>query len=249
MKTRSAITMSLRSSKMSMAALWVGTRNGLNRFEPETGTFERFMHRESDATSIADNMINDLHLDSHRQFMGCNHKGTGPPGNRERQRFIHYRNDPTFSKSLSNDYVLSIYEDRGGVLWFGTYGGGINKYDRQRDNFAYYRHDPRDPNTLSENFIFSIYVDREGYAWIGTFSKGLNRFDKSTNQVIRYQNDPKNPKSIGSNEVLAIDEDQDGILWIGTANGLERFDKKTSTFTHFTRDPTKPDSSERKLCL
>ena len=37
---------------------------------------------------------------------------------------------------------MSIYEDRRGVLWFGTYGGGVNKYDRQRDNFAYYRHDP-----------------------------------------------------------------------------------------------------------
>ena len=65
--------------------LWIGTRNGLNRFVPETGKFERFLHQESNVKSIADDMINDLHLDSHRKLMGCNLKRIGPPGNRARR--------------------------------------------------------------------------------------------------------------------------------------------------------------------
>jgi ligand-binding sensor domain-containing protein/signal transduction histidine kinase len=227
--------------------LWIGTRNGLNRFVPETGEFQRFMHRDRVAESIADNAINDLHLDLTGNLWVATANGLDRL-DAESGSFIHYRNDPTFSKSLSDNDVLSIYEDRGGVLWFGTFGGGINKYDRQRDNFAYYRHDPNDPNTLSENYIFSTYVDSDGEAWVGTHSKGLNRLNRSMNQVTRYQNNPADPNSIGSNEkILAIDEDQDGILWIGTANGLDRFDKRTSTFTHFTRDQSKPESLSANL--
>lgn len=221
--------------------LWVGTRKGLNKFSPETGTFERFMHQDSNPQSLAGDTINDLHLDLTGNLWVATANGLDRLDS-DSGAFIHYRNDPTFSKSLSNNDVLAIHEDRGGVLWFGTYSGGINKYDRQRDNFAYYRNDPTNANSLSENLIFSIYVDQEGEAWIGTLTRGLNRFNKTTNQVTRYQSDPKNPGSISSNEVLSIDEDQDGILWIGTDNGLNRFDKKTSTFTHFTRDQTRPES-------
>jgi signal transduction histidine kinase/streptogramin lyase len=128
------------------------------------------------------------------------------------------------------------------VLWFGTYGGGVNKYDRQRDDFAYYRNNPKTRNSLSENFIFSIYEDSEGYVWIGTFSQGLDRFTRSTNQVVHYQNDPKKPSSLSSNEVLSIYEDKDGILWVGTGNGLDQFDRKTSSFKHYRQNPDNPAS-------
>ncbi|HET9587483.1 MAG TPA: two-component regulator propeller domain-containing protein [Anaerolineales bacterium] len=223
------------------SVLWVGTRGGLNRFSPDSGRFEQFLHYDNNAQSIASNIINALHVDS----TGNLWIGTVSGLDRFQavgKRFIHYRNDPTFSQSLSYDNVVSIYEDRGGVLWFGTHGGGVNKYDRQRGDFAYYRHDPKDTNTLSGNFITSIHVDSDGDAWIGTSGAGLNRFIHSTNLVFRFQYNPEKRNSIGSNFVSAIAEDQDGILWLGTWDGLDRFDKKTSTFTHFKRDSANPDS-------
>jgi ligand-binding sensor domain-containing protein/signal transduction histidine kinase len=222
-------------------ALWVGTRSGLNRFIPETGIFERFLHAENKEHSISNDMINDLHVDMTGNLWIATAHGLNRLASNG-VSFIRYESDPAFSRSLSNDYVLSIYEDRGGVLWFGTYGGGINRYDRQRDKFAYYRNNPKDPNSLSENFIFAVYVDSQGYTWIGTFSKGLNRFDTRTNQLTRFQNDPEKPQSLGSNEILSIVEDKDGVLWIGTTNGLDRYDRATSTFTHFTRDPANSES-------
>ena len=33
--------------------------------------------------------------------------------------------------------MLSIYEDRAGILWLGSYVG-VNKYDRRRERFAVY---------------------------------------------------------------------------------------------------------------
>ena len=235
--------------------IWVGTRSGLNRLDPNTGRFTRFQREEvsEEVTplseeiglstvieipnvykSLSNNTINTLRYDS----AGNLWVGTANGLNRYQpgRGFVHYLNDPTFSKSLSENSVASLYEDRSGILWIGTHGGGVNIYDHQRDLFAYYRHDPQDNNTIQDNSISSIHVDAEGYAWIGT-GNGLDRFNWSSNRVVlSYQNNRKDPNSLGFNEVTSIYEDQTGVLWIGTFNGLDSFDRATSTFTHYRRD-------------
>ena len=233
--------------------IWVGTRSGLNRLDPNTGRFTRFQREEAieesplleeaipnsvieknnTYQSLSNNIINTLRYDS----TGNLWVGTANGLNRYQpgKGFVHYLNDPTFSKSLSENSIASLYEDRSGILWIGTYGGGVNIYDRQRDLFAYYRHDPQDKNSINANSILALHVDSEGFAWIGT-ANGLNRFNWVTNRVVSYQNSRKDPNSLGFNEVTSIYEDQDGALWIGTFNGLDRLDRATSTFTHFRRD-------------
>src|SRR5258706_6324818 len=235
--------------------IWVGTRNGLNRFDPTTGRFDRFLKPSAnldnslndngvtneteviqtidDTYSLSNNVVNTLHVDSiNNLWVGtANGLNRYEPG----KGFIHYYNDPTFSKSLSKNHIASMYEDRSGTLWIGTADGGVNIYDRQSDLFTYYRHDPQDANTISDSTIYPIFVDSQGYAWLGT-GNGLNRFNWETKRVVRYQNNPQDPNSIGSNDITSISEDQNGILWIGTSNGLERFDQNSITFTHFLND-------------
>jgi signal transduction histidine kinase/streptogramin lyase len=199
------------------------------------------MYSEDDEQSLGNDMVYDLYVDTTGNLWIATASGLDRLAKGER-RFIHYRHDPTYSKSLSQDEVLSIYEDRGGILWFGTWGAGVNKYDRRRDSFAYYRNDPQNKFSLSDNTVISIYSDSDGYVWVGTSGEGLNRLTRSTGQVIRYQNDPNRPHSIGSNSVYSIYEDQDRYLWIGTTNGLDYFDRYSLTFKHYKRDPENPAS-------
>lgn len=221
--------------------LWIGTSNGLNRFDPETGEFQLFVNDENDPLSLVNNSINTLSTDS----TGNLWIGTANGLDRLHEDFdyfIHYENDPSFQNSLSNNYIISIYEDRGGVLWFGTYGGGVNKYDRERAKFAYYRHDPLDPNSLSGNFIFPIHVDKNGFAWIGTSGDGLNHFNWQTGESTRLVNDPDNLNSVSSNSLLSIFEDSQGTMWFGTTKSLDRYDPKQDTFIHYTHDESNPES-------
>jgi len=46
---------------------------------------------------------------------------------RSEDRFLHFRHDPNDPFSLSDDVVLSLYEDRSGVLWIAT-ANGVSKY-------------------------------------------------------------------------------------------------------------------------
>ena len=217
--------------------LWIGTKNGVNLFNYKTGEFQNFKN----PLSLSGNSVNALEIDSAGNLWIGTSNGLDRL-NKDRTNFVHYRNDPSFSKSLSNSYILSIYEDRGGVLWFGTFGSGVNKYDWGRSRFEYYRHDPDNPNSLSGNFIFPIYIDHEGMAWIGTYGEGLNRFNWKTGEAASYLNDPQRADSLSSNWALAITEDQDNTIWIGTLNGLDRLDPKQETFTHYHHDPSDPAS-------
>ena len=46
-----------------------------------------------------------------------------------------YRHDPDDPNSLSHNIVRSLAVDQSGVLWIGTWGGGLNQYDREKDDF------------------------------------------------------------------------------------------------------------------
>ncbi len=77
-------------------------------------------------------------------------QGKGKPS---KVSFAYYRHDPANARSISHNEVRSIYEDRKGVLWIGTNGGGLNTFDRNTGAFTRYQHDPNNTQTLSDNLI------------------------------------------------------------------------------------------------
>jgi ligand-binding sensor domain-containing protein len=156
-------------------------------------------------------------------------------------------NDPSNPKSLSQNNVLSIIEDKQGRLWIGT-DGGLNYFDRKQGEFVRYQNNPQDPHSISHNSVWRIYEDRAGSIWIGTWGGGLNRFDPEKNSFIRYQNNPDDSTSLSHNIVRAIYEDHNGNLWIGTDDkGLNRFVAGSKVgddgyFIHYQNNPQDPTS-------
>ena len=55
-------------------------------------------------------------------------------------RFQHNESDPD---SLDSNAVLSVYQDRGGVLWVGTENTGLNVLNFRQEQFVGYRPSPR----------------------------------------------------------------------------------------------------------
>ncbi|NIR63280.1 MAG: histidine kinase, partial [Aliifodinibius sp.] len=136
--------------------------------------------------------------------------------------------------------MQTIFEDAGGVIWVGTFGGGINKYDPNRIKFRHYRHVPNDPNSLSHNQIFAIEEDSRNsqILWIGTFGGGLNKFNRITGEFTHYRNDPDNPFSLSEDFIQDVFVDNSGTVWIGTAaNGLDKFDPDTEEFISYKHQP------------
>lgn len=158
-------------------------------------------------------------------------------------QFTVYQYNELDSNSLSDNFINSIYEDKSGVLWVGTDGSGLNKFDRKTEHFTHYIHDPDNPNSLGSNRILSIYEDQLGTLWVGTEGGGLNQFNRNTEQFTHYTHKPDDSSSLSDDTVLSIYEDTLGLLWIGTADGgLNKFNRKIEQFTHYKKDATDPNT-------
>ena len=56
--------------------------------------------------------------------------------------------------TLNESNVRAIHVDRSGVVWLGTYGSGLNRFEPGSGKFQYYRHDPKDPRSVDRDMIF-----------------------------------------------------------------------------------------------
>jgi len=131
-----------------------------------------------------------------------------------------------------NVIVWTVYTDRQGIIWIGTYGGGLDAFDPATETFTHYTANPDDPESLSHNVIKALFEDQSGTLWVGT-DDGLNRFDRETHTFTHYRANPDNPRSLSNDRIKAIQQDRSGALWIGTGSGLNRLNRTDDTFTHY----------------
>ncbi|TMM56774.1 response regulator [Maribacter algarum] len=89
------------------------------------------------------------------------------------QRFTY---NPLQPNSIKKNIIKSLAVDKTGIVWVGTNGGGVSKFDPDRKQFAHIRK-TLDPNSLSYDKIRSIFEDSNGNIWIGTEGGGLNLLD------------------------------------------------------------------------
>ena len=121
----------------------------------------------------------------------------------------------TTREGLASNLVHKIYEDKAGVIWFGT-GGGVSRYDgKSFQNFT-------TKDGLPHNGVRAIMEDKTGKLWIGT-EVGLCFYDGKTFTVLKNKDD-KLFKNIWS-----IIEDKKGSIWFGDVDGLWRYDGRTFT--------------------
>ncbi len=123
---------------------------------------------------------------------------------------------------LPIDGISCSLMDKKGNLWFGTYGGGVSRYDGK--SFTNFSTD----QGLANSSILSVLEDKDGNLWFGTYGGGLSRYDGQS--FTNFSTD----QGLINNDVSSILEDEIGNLWFGTFGGVSRYDGKT--FNNFTTD-------------
>jgi PAS domain S-box-containing protein len=226
-------------------SLWIGTDGGLDRFDREKGRFIHYRNSPDDPFSLSNNLVLSIYEDRSGTLWIGNDYGGINKFDRGKAKFVHCKKELNNSNSLSSDIIYSIYETNDGgerILWIGTEGGGLNKYNRGKKQFTHYQSDPNNPNSINDNNVRAIVEDRSRTLWIGT-TNGLCQFDRTRRKFICYTTESNNPYSLSNNNVFSIYEDRLGFIWVGTyGGGLNRFDRKKNIFTHYLADPPNPKS-------
>ncbi len=116
-----------------------------------------------------------------------------------------------------DDYVVEIFEDKNGNLWFGTMAKGAARYDRKTLTYLSTK------DGLCENTVASIREDKEGNMWFGTHS-GASKYDGK--KFTHYWN-----KEGLHGPGCHILVDSKGNIWAGTNHGAFRYNG--SMFSEF----------------
>ena len=220
----------------SYGRVWIGTGNGLNLFDHGTGTFTRFMHIPGKPNSLADNSITAI-VDGGGGKLWVGTKNYLELFDTKQNTFSHFQSNPNVSTTLSkNGNTTALFLDNTGILWIGTYQGGLNKYDKSLTYFDTYQNNPQDFQSLSFNIVTSFAENPEGDIWIGTGGGALNLWKQATDSFIRFNPDPKQ-NSLSNWGVLCLYQGKkNNYLWIGTyGNCIDRYDPQTGIFKHYTK--------------
>jgi ligand-binding sensor domain-containing protein/DNA-binding CsgD family transcriptional regulator len=205
--------------------LWVGTDNGLNRYDGRE--FKVFRHRSGDSASLAHNSVTALCQDS----AGAIWVGTWGGGldrlDPQTETFTHFSSQPGSANSLSHNIIRDLFINPVDPdwLWIATWGGGLNRLHLKTKRFECFRAAKGKPDLLRSDYVQFVFADRTGSIWVGT-PMGLQRFIPRTRTFDYYPVGLVDEKGFGE-QVRSIYEspDRPGVLWVGfLGRGLHRFE-------------------------
>lgn len=220
----------------SLGNLWIGSQGGLYFYDHNKNKFIYYflqgnMPEEFNGKKSRDVELRSLcRLKNNKILYGSFNKGL----------FIFDPEKKSFKiiqkgngeKSLNDNFVKAICEDKNGIIWLGTEKGGLNRLDPKTGNVKYFVNDPLNAFSISSNEINTIHPDKmdPNILWIGTNTGGLNKLDLTTLKFERFYHNISDLLSLSSNMVFSMFEDEAGSIWIGTEKGISRIDKKAKQF-------------------
>jgi ligand-binding sensor domain-containing protein/serine phosphatase RsbU (regulator of sigma subunit) len=218
--------------------MYVETQGGFQKYDPLKENFKIFDKNKLNFKDVRFNTVNAFFVDTTGiQWSGELSTPSGLKRTDTTGKVKIYKHDASDASSLSDDRVFSVYRDRSGNLWVGTYSG-LDKLNEKTGKFTHYVNKSGDPNSLSDNWVWSILEDKQGNLWVGTARGGLNRFDRKTGIFTSFKNDPLNASSISDNWIFSIYQDNSGILWMGTyTGGVSYFLPSVQVFTIYRARP------------
>lgn len=233
-------------------AIWIGTWNGLNRFDGNSFTI--FYHDPEDAQSLAGNYIYDVQVDDKKRVWVWSETQTLSLF-QDAQSFKHYSFQNKIDRiSLNSKDQLEVY-----------LANEVYRFDEGLERFT-----PCDncvessssfqsfvPDDLKNQELWDTEKDGSGNMWYASQKQGLYflPYDANpslTHELQHYQSDIFNPYGLKSNEVTSILEDHFGNIWLGLKDGgLSRAIHNSQAighlFSHPHKSPELPNETVRAL--
>jgi signal transduction histidine kinase/ligand-binding sensor domain-containing protein/DNA-binding response OmpR family regulator len=208
---------------------WVGTEGGLDLYLKTTGNF-RHLCRNSEVSPVISEVGCLLRDSSGNLWIGTRNGlyyiassfipeliTTGNTSG-----IICIRNNPDNQTSLSENYVISLFENSNGSIWIGTFGNGLNKLDEDKNAIG---KDPKfsrytQADGLCNNVVYGIIEDENKTLWLST-DFGLSHFIPQSKTFHNYYV----TDGLLSNQLYwsACTKGTDGTLYFGGMNGLNYF--------------------------
>lgn len=145
--------------------------------------------------------------------------------------------DASVKDGLSFDAAGAFQVDAAGLLWVGSWGGGLQRHNPHNPGFQLLRHSALRPGRLSYPNLLSLLELRDGRVLAGTTQNGIDLIDPERGVIGGWRVDPARPDGLADGVIGGLAEAADGTLWIGTfQSGVQRLDPGVKAFRHYVRE-------------
>lgn len=146
------------------------------------------------------------------------------------QQFTHYKHNKNDPKSISGDRIVSIYQDRHGIIWVSTFAEGLNRFDSEKNEFIRYH--------LRSNDVGQIAEDKNGILWIATRGDGLILLNMDSTKSSELISKSRNHYGLSDETVYSVFVDRLGGIWIGTSgDGVNYYNPNKNKFHNYRFNP------------
>ncbi|MDX1371685.1 MAG: two-component regulator propeller domain-containing protein, partial [Nitrososphaeraceae archaeon] len=167
----------------SKGFLWVGTYDGLNRYDGYT--FKVFKHNERDNYSLSDNKVFKLLEDLNGNIWIGTWGGGLNKFDRKTEKFTRFLNIPKDSSTLSSNTIYDLSLGKAKNIFIATLGGGICSLNIETELIKRYLHIPGDSLSLISNDVRTLTLSTKDELWIGT-DIGLDKFNFQNENFSHY---------------------------------------------------------------
>ncbi|TKG91883.1 hybrid sensor histidine kinase/response regulator [Puteibacter caeruleilacunae] len=208
----------------SEGQVYLGTEQGINCYDPESGNVTYLKQDFYDDSSLNDNSVYSIYFDKHYNMWVGTYFGGVNVWPRNRNTFEHYTAGDA-PQGLSGKAVSDIIEDDKGNLWIGTEDGGVSYLNTSTKKFKHLK--SKQGSSIALN-VHALLKDSDDYLWVGAWFNGLNRYDvKDLRDLSTLKGEQVIPLKISALYQLNND-----IILIGTPSGMIVCNIKKKEFYH-----------------
>ncbi|MCF8242733.1 MAG: hypothetical protein K9J16_15250 [Melioribacteraceae bacterium] len=202
--------------KDSRNYIWIGTQNGLSRYDGKR--FTNFTNRHP---ALRDKIFTILEDQYNNLWIGTSSNG------------LLFYDGENFTQHISTNLGLAgntIYcalENQRGDIWFGTGGGGLNQLPAER--FLIFDTE----NSIPSNEVYGVLEDSYHNIWVGLFGEGICKITKNGVQILTSKD------GLFGDQVAVIIEDKYKDIWAGGFGGISKIGR--DGIVSFNNDTGIPD--------
>jgi len=204
--------------------VWFGNQKGLTRYDGYE--FKTFVHGISDTTSISNDRVNAVFMDSEKTIW----VGTSNGLNRFNRDLETFESIDIRAVKGGRNYISCIAEDGQKNLWVGTFAG-LKKLDKATKILE---DASTEKNSIGEQAIYSLYIDHAQRLWVGSRT-GLFKFDPVSRKMLDMPEVIRASKLNQATKVVVIRQSERGDLWFGTeTSGVFHLDATSTQMESYT---------------
>jgi len=231
--------------------LWVGTQNGLSRYNLELDNFDNFFNRARDDSSLRDNVIWDIYQNKNNNLKDEQAEPLLWISTNEGLHTLSVTtnvNDIKFKRISVRNYddrireIKTIFQDNKGSYWLGSYDKGIHLLSKNLNYIGSLKKHNKHNLIIDANALFDMKIIDSQY-WLAT-DNGLYIIDDRYQLVSHLTDGSKqnhDTRVLLSNNVRAIEQFDENHVWLATHSGLNTINLLDNTIENYQKT-LKPSS-------